>query len=93
MIAIQNQKSQGLFSMPSCSEMAVWCELNEEIDPAEWAGLCSKIGKLGAVEFERISGMIVLQTEHLSEVRKNIPLVSIGYSGIGGEYQREINQL
>jgi hypothetical protein len=39
MIKTQNEKShKGLFSMPSCSEMAVWCELNEEIDPAEWAG-------------------------------------------------------
>jgi len=91
MITTQNEKyHKGLFSMPSCSEMAVWCELNEEIDPAEWAGLCRKIGKLGINEFERISGMIVLQIEHLSEVRGNIPLVSIGYSGIGGEYQREI---
>ncbi|MHB9071724.1 MAG: hypothetical protein ACYC54_15300 [Sedimentisphaerales bacterium] len=86
----QNEKSQkGLFSMPSCSEMAVWCELNEEIDPAEWAGLCRQIGKLSAAEFERISGMIMPQLKHLSEVREDIPLVSIGYSGIGGEYQRE----
>ena len=87
----QNEKShKGLFSMPSCSEMAVWCELNEEIDPAEWAGLCRKIGKLRVEEFERISTLIMPQIEHLSEVREYIPLVSIGYSGIGGEYQREI---
>ena len=91
MITTQNEKShKGLFSMPSCSEMAVWCELNEEIDPAEWAGLCRKIGKLSIEEFDRISTLIMPQIEHLSEVRKDIPLVSIGYSGIGGEYQREI---
>ncbi|MHB9070229.1 MAG: hypothetical protein ACYC54_07650 [Sedimentisphaerales bacterium] len=87
----QNEKShQGLFSMPSCSEMAVWCELNEEIDPGKWAMLCRKIGKMNIGEFERISGMIMTQVNNISEVRENIPLVSIGYSGIGGEYQREI---
>jgi len=43
-------------------------------------------------EFERISTLIMPQIEHLSEVRENIPLVSIGYSGIGGEYQKEMEQ-
>lgn len=89
MIAIKNKSHKGLFSVPSCSETAVWVELNNEIDPAEWAGLCRKIGKLSIAEFERISTLIMSQIEHLSEVREDIPLVSIGCSGIGGEYQRE----
>ncbi len=41
--------SQGLlFSEPAYSETGVWCELNPGIDPSEWAGLCRKIGNMGA---------------------------------------------
>ena len=37
-----------LFSEPSIAETGVWCVLNEEVDPAEWAGLCRKMGRLSA---------------------------------------------
>ena len=44
-----------LFSEPSISETGVWSELNEGIDPAEWASLCRFIGNLCPREF----GMVV----------------------------------
>lgn len=94
MIAIQNKKSQGLFSVPSCSETAVWCELNEEIDPAEWANICRNIGQLSIAEFKNVSAVLFSQLKSMSVVKESkeidIPLISIGCSGIGGEYQREI---
>lgn len=65
-------KSQGvLFSEPFCAETAVWCELNEGIDPAKWVGLCRHIGRLDETEFERISAILMPQLEHISGVKEN----------------------
>ena len=92
--------TQGLlFSEPSIAETCVWCELSEGIDPAEWAMLCRYIGTLRLKEFEQIRSTIMpnpngMKSElkgicHSSDTLVKIPLVSIGPSGIGGEYQRE----
>ncbi|MFA6175038.1 MAG: hypothetical protein WC765_00495 [Phycisphaerae bacterium] len=84
-------KSQGiLFSEPSCAETAVWCELSDGIDPAKWARLCREIGKLNTSEFENISNVFMSQIKHISGVKENIPLVSIGPSCLTGEYQWKI---
>ncbi|MHB9070761.1 MAG: hypothetical protein ACYC54_10395 [Sedimentisphaerales bacterium] len=52
------------------------------------------IGQLSIAEFKNISAILFSQLKSMSVVKKNkgidIPLVSIGCSGIGGEYQREI---
>ena len=83
-----------LFSEPSYSETGVWCVLNEEMDPAEWAGLCRKLGGMTAGEFEKVKAMLVSYLEGRKVDEKvnegRVPLVSFGPSGIGGEYQREI---
>ena len=92
--------SQGLlFSEPSIAETCVWCELSEGIDPAKWASLCRHIGTLSLKEFECIRSKILPKPGsvksklkgicHSSDNLVKIPLVSIGPSGIGGEYQRE----
>jgi hypothetical protein len=92
--------SQGLlFSEPSIAETCVWCELSEDIDPAAWANLCRYIGTLSLKEFECVRREILpkpisvrskpTRTCHRSDSFVKIPLVSIGPSGIGGEYQRE----
>jgi hypothetical protein len=92
--------SQGLlFSEPSIAETCVWCELSEGIDPAEWASLCRYIGTLSLMEFEFFRKKFLPQHSsvnskqqgicHHSDNLVKIPLVSIGPSGIGGEYQRE----
>jgi len=92
--------SQGLlFSEPSIAETCVWCELSEGIDPAEWAGLCRYIGTLSHQEFEWIRTEIMYNPGGIKSDLKRIcrrtddlvgvPLVSIGPSGINGEYQRE----
>jgi hypothetical protein len=92
--------SQGLlFSEPSIAETGIWCELSEGIDPAEWASLCRYIGTLSLMEFECIRSKILPKPGsvksrptgicHRSDEIVEIPLVSIGPSGIGGEYQRE----
>jgi len=89
--------SQGLlFSEPSIAETCVWCELSEGIDPAEWANLCRYIGKLNPQDFECIRKQILPEPDITrnrpknSSAIANIPLVSIGPSGIGGQYQMEI---
>lgn len=92
--------SQGLlFSEPSIAETCVWCELSEGIDPKEWANLCRYIGTLNLKEFESVKRKILSKPgevkskpqriRHRSDKFVKIPLVSIGPSGIGGEYQRE----
>ena len=85
-----------LFSEPSVAETAVWVELNNGIDPAEWAFICRFIGKLSPREFEKLSAIVKAQVksqevrvEELSEFRA-VPLVSVGPGGLGGEYQREV---
>ena len=47
--------NQGLlFSEPSIAETGVWCTLNPGIDPAEWAGICRKIGQLSPNRFAEV---------------------------------------
>lgn len=93
--------SQGLlFSEPSVAETGVWCDLSEGIDPAEWASLCRYIGTLSPTEFERVKGKIITKPNSVKSKLKSlcnrtensvaIPLVSIGPSGIGGQYQSEM---
>jgi len=93
-------ESQGLlFSEPSIAETCVWCELSEGIDPAQWAMLCRYIGTLGPEEFEQVQNEIMPDPDvlknnqnkpfHRTDILIDIPLVSLGPSGIGGEYQRE----
>ncbi len=92
--------SQGLlFSEPSIAEACVWCELSEGIDPAAWANLCRHIGTLSPEEFECVRRTILPRPFNVKSKPKTIchrpdnfvkiPLVSIGPSGIGGEYQKE----
>jgi len=92
--------SQGLlFSEPSIAETCVWCELSEGIDPAEWASLCRYIGSLSIMEFKCVRKKFLPKPGGMKSKLKGIcrsfdnlvriPLVSIGPSGIGGEYQRE----
>ena len=88
-------ESQGiLFAEPSIADTGVWCSLSEGIDPPQWAGLCRFIGSRSPWEFDIIVKMIKsrknsssVSTERAKDVR--MPLVSIGPSGIGGEYQWE----
>ncbi|NQT03000.1 MAG: hypothetical protein HQ580_13310 [Planctomycetes bacterium] len=92
--------SQGLlFSEPSIAETCVWCELSEGIDPAQWANLCRYIGTLTLKEFESVKRKILSKPINMKSRQKRIlhrsddfvkiPLVSIGPSGLGGQYQRE----
>jgi hypothetical protein len=88
-------ESQGLlFSEPSIAETGVWCKLAEGIDPAQWASLCRFIGTKSPREFDAIVRMVkgrqnlgVVSFRQKRGIR--VPLVSIGPSGIGGEYQWE----
>ena len=51
--------SQGLlFSEPTIAETGVWCELSEEIDPAQWAGICRKIGRFSLLKFELLKQLL-----------------------------------
>ena len=87
--------AQGLlFSEPSIAETGVWCKLAGGIDPAQWASLCRFIGSRCPREFDAIVKMVkgrkdlgVVPVRQANGVR--MPLVSIGPSGIGGEYQWE----
>ena len=88
--------SQGLlFSEPSVAETGIWCALSEGIDPAKWAKLCRFIGTLKREDFEHIYDTIMpsFQTRkqrNCYPVKETpMPLVSIGPSGIGGQFQTE----
>ncbi len=98
----QLKERQGLlFSEPSIAETGVWCSLNDGIDPADWAYLCRYIGKLSPREFRVVKKQIVSSPDSLGSRMKrlfdfgqissvNVPILSFGPSGIGGEYQREV---
>ncbi len=88
--------SQGLlFSEPSIAETGVWCALTEGIDPAQWANICRFIGSRRPQEFLHIKNLLMpklrSRSEHdlCTEQSSPMPLVSIGPSGIGGQYQNE----
>ena len=88
--------SQGLlFSEPSVAETGVWCALSEGIDPAQWARACRYLGTLKPKEFEHILDTIMsIPCRHNRMISKSnnvtaMPLVSIGPSGIGGQFQQE----
>lgn len=54
MLAVKPKTSQGLlFSEPLYTETGLWCELAQELDPAEWAGLCRQIGQLNPKQFRK----------------------------------------
>jgi hypothetical protein len=88
--------SQGLlFSEPSVAETGVWCTLTDGIDPAQWAQICRYIGTRKHEEFERIREAVMQESKlrrkpnpH-SQYFSEAPLVSIGPSGIGGQFQAE----
>jgi hypothetical protein len=88
--------SQGLlFSEPSVAETGVWCALSDGIDPAEWAGVCRYIGTRRREEFEHIRDTVMSALHRKNKSRFNSgilsspPLISIGPSGIGGQFQQE----
>ena len=88
--------SQGLlFSEPSVAETGVWCTLSEGIDPAQWANLCRYIGTRSLKEFEHIRDTISQKRRNqrnlhsMSYNASATPLLSIGPSGIGGQFQEE----
>ena len=89
--------SQGLlFSEPSIAETGVWCNLSEGIDPAQWSRVCRYIGTLSKNDFELVKAKLLngLEGRHYAggfrnEVKISAPLISIGPSGIGGQYQNE----
>lgn len=82
---------------------AVWCDLAPEIDPSTWAWLCRRLGQLKADDFNTVrqqpepktmvrtllKSWMKLQARPKKQPQ-SIPLVSIGPSGIGGLYQKEI---
>ena len=85
-----------LFAEPSVAETGVWVELSHGKDPAQWAYFCRYIGKLSPREFDAVVSSIetqqrakICRAKEVFEVKK-VPLVSIGCSGIGGEYQRDM---
>ena len=83
-----------LFSEPSIAETGIWCTLSDGIDPAQWANLCRFIGTRSPETFDAI--VKVVRGRENTDVGSagadrmvGVPLVSIGPSGIGGEWQRE----
>ena len=51
--------SQGLlFSEPTIAETGVWCELNEELDPAQWASVCRQIGRFSLLKFNLLRQLL-----------------------------------
>ena len=93
-----------LFSESTMVETGLWCELTEGIDPRRWAQLCRFLGHCSPHEFEALAQEVFHTTRSTSHpLRAAVsaggkstppdvthPLVSLGPSGLGGPYQREI---
>ena len=103
-VALAKQKQGLLFSEPSIAETGVWCNLGEGIELSEWARACRHIGNLDAVEFERISAMLMPKSAPSSSIFTGLkrllgsksknstgtPIVSIGPGKPGDPYQWEL---
>jgi len=59
-----------LFAEPSIAETGVWCNLNDGIDPAEWASLCRFIGNLSPREFEAVRKKIMPSPDSMGSREK-----------------------
>ena len=86
--------SQGiLFSQECIAETGLWCELAPGIDPTQWARVCRFLGHLSPERFQRACQQLhqLCSSKSLptASTNKPRPLVSLGPSGIGGEYQKE----
>ena len=102
----QEVSDRNIFSELSDSQTAVWCQLSPGIDPDQWAFICRCLGSLTPQEFSEISRRLQMSHEGVKKALKehvrgllglnmppnpsDIPIVSTGPSGIGGEFQREI---
>lgn len=93
------------------NEFYVWSNVNNGIDPSQWALLCRQIGKLSPREFTtvvalvnahhslkialkgHIEGLLGIdrQEESSQGSRQELPILSVGPSGINGEFQREVS--
>lgn len=84
--------SQGfLFAEPSISDVCVWTQLRDGIDPADWAYLCRHLGNLESERFYEILSQAKGQRKAKLNLntKADVPLVSIGSSGLGGYCQNE----
>lgn len=84
-----------LFSQECLAETGLWCELASGIDPTQWARVCRFIGHLSAERFQSVCRLIHQLSMGMNEAQTvdtplpPHPLVSLGPSGLGGEYQKE----
>lgn len=94
-----------LFSETAIAKSSVWCELEDGVDPAEWAQLCKRIGGLGVREFGRVRRAMESESKNslggvLAGIRRVMslkvendtgsPIVSIGPGRIGDAGQFEL---
>ncbi len=95
-----------IFNDLGVGEFSVWANLNPELDPGIWAQLCRSIGSLSQGEFSAIVSHLSLRNSLKGHMRgkmgiewsssrgqvnrQEMPIVILGPSGIGGEYQREV---
>ena len=82
-----------LFSQECVAETGLWCELTPGIDPTQWARVCRFIGHTSTDRFQSICHLINKLSENqastITTPEPPCPLVSLGPSGIGGDYQKE----
>ena len=84
-------------------EYSVWCDVSAGIDPTQWASLCRWLGHLEPGQFNDllrqlrrrrlIAGAKRLATAILGAAvptDPQTPLISVGPSGLGGQYQKEL---
>jgi hypothetical protein len=94
---------QSSFNELTKTSHAVWCNLAPGVDPASWAWLCRRMGQLTVEDFNDLREetkpkklvLTLLETWTKSFFGQktqvsDVPLVSVGPSGLGGIYQKEI---
>ena len=93
------------FKELSHCQVAVWCALEPGIDPAQWARLCRLLGHLSPAQFREFlqhlcrRPLINRASESVGHLPaaavagaedQDVPMLSLGPSGIGGEFQKEM---
>ena len=92
-----------VFNELGAAEYGVWCNVAAGTDPVQWASVCRWLGHLPTAEFEdvlrrlrrhrlragarRLANAIMGSAETTDELR---PVISVGPSGLGGQYQKEL---
>lgn len=99
--SISHGCADSLFNEAPIGAIGVWCPLDDGVNPSDWAQLCRFLGTLGEEQFNRVKRMLLKGAEVIQDLESEdsrpkrwdmVPLLSVGPSGLNGDFQREIGE-